>query len=294
MANRLRDGRLIFGFQLLLLLCAVVTVVSGSPGMAAEPETVSAAAPKTSETAQGTGDEWEFSVVPFMWFISVSGDTTIRGRTASVDASFGDIWDKLNFGLMGLLQMRKGRIGSYADIIWARLQSENGFAKGGTSNSDSTLVIADVVGFYRLGAFGLGSGARAWAPKVTLDPYVGFRSWTVRASLNIRTKFLPTVSVDQHLVWFDAIAGVRTIWDFTESWNAILKADAGGGSSDVTAQGLLTFGYRFDMFGKKNANVQLGYRVLYVNYSTSSGNDPNNFRLNATLHGPILRIGFTF
>jgi len=149
----------------------------------------------------------EKTVGPFQPTSDFYRDATIRGRTARVDASFGDIWDKLNFGLMGLLQVRKGRIGSYADIVWARLQSENGFAKGGTTNSDFTLVIADVVGFYRLGAFGFGSGAWDWAPKVTLDPYVGFRSWTTRASLNIRTKvaLLPTVSVDQNLVWFDAI-----------------------------------------------------------------------------------------
>lgn len=155
----------------------------------------------------------------------------------------------------------------------------------------AALADADVVGFYRLGAFKLGSGGPT--PSVTVDPYVGFRSSNIRASLNIRTKVRPTISVVEDEVWFDAIVGFRSNWNFTERWNMIFKTDVGGGSSDITAQGLLTFGNRFKMFSA-DANVQLGYRALYVDFSDTSGNEPSNFRLNATMHGPILGMGIVF
>jgi len=248
--------------------------------------------PSQQKLHAGTDDNWEFGVVPYIWFMSMNGDATVKGNTASVDSSFSDIWDSLNFGLMGILQVRKGRIGGYADILYARLHTENAGLgpAGGTAASNATMVIADVVGFYRLGAFPLSSSDAT--PSVTLDPYVGFRSWTVRMGLNVRPTLTPTISVEGRQVWFDAIGGIRSNWDFADSWNAILKADVGGGSSDVTAQGLLTFGYRFDMWGQKNANVQLGYRVLYVDFS--SGDTPQSFGLNATMHGPILGLGVTF
>ena len=260
-----------------------VNVLAAEPQQQAEPE--------KPKSVAGTDDNWEFGVVPYIWFLSMNGNVTVKGNTAGVDSSFSDIWDSLNFGLMGLLQVRKGRFGGYADILYARMATEDAVAKGGTANTNTTLVIADVVGFYRLGAFQLGSSGPT--PSVTVDPYVGFRSWSIRTSLNIRTKVRPTIAVVEDEVWFDAIVGFRSNWNFTERWNMIFKTDVGGGSSDITAQGLLTFGYRFKLFST-NANVQLGYRALYVDFSDTSGNQPSNFGLNATMHGPILGLGVTF
>jgi hypothetical protein len=281
--------RTIFFVLSILFLSWSLIEISRFAALAAEPQEPTEPDKQTSHA--GTDDNWEFRVVPYIWFLSMTGNGTVKGNKASIDSSFRDIWANLNLGLMGLLQVRKGRIGGYADILYSRLSTEAGVSEGGTANSDTTLVITDVVGFYRLGAFQLGSSGTT--PSVTVDPYVGFRSWSIRTSLNIRTEERPTIAVAEDEVWFDAIVGFRSIWNFTNSWNMIFKTDVGGGSSDITTQGLLTLGYRFQMFGT-NANFQLGYRALYVDFSDTSGNEPPNFGLNATMHGPILGIGITF
>ena len=196
-----RTVSFVLGF---LLVYGLLASVANFAPLAAEPQE-----PAQPKSHAGVDDNWEFRVVPYMWFISMSGQTTIKGNTANVDSSFGDIWKNLNFGLMGVLQVRKGRIGGYADIIYARLHTENAGLgpAGGTATSNATLVITDTVGFYRLGAFPLSSSRQT--PNVTLDPYVGFRAWTVRMGLNLRPAPFPTISVEGNEVWFDAIAGVR-------------------------------------------------------------------------------------
>jgi len=271
----------------LALCCVMWMSPSVSPASAEKQSTTS-----FEKNSQESEDEWEFSVVPYLWFISVSGDATIKGASASVDASFRDVWDELNLGIMALVQARWKRFGAYADVIYAHLQAENGISRGGSVSSDFTSVITDVVGFYRLGPFRLGNRSNGAAPNVIVDPYVGFRSWSLRTRFNIRTRVLPTLSARSDQVWFDLITGARTNWNFTDRWNMKLQADIGGGSSDLTTQGILTFGYRFDMWGDKNANVQLGYRVMYTDYATGQGRD--RFALRATIYGPILGLGVRF
>ena len=48
-------------------------------------------------TAIGQQDNnWDFDLAPlYLWSISIDGDTGIRGRTASAEIDFSDIWDNL-------------------------------------------------------------------------------------------------------------------------------------------------------------------------------------------------------
>ena len=42
----------------------------------------------------------------------------------------------------------------------------------------------------------------------------------------------------------------------------------------------------------ENATVLGGYRAVGLNYESGSGR--NNFKANATLHGPVIGLAFTF
>ena len=40
--------------------------------------------------------DWDFELAPFyLWAISIDGDMGIRGRTASVQVDFSEVWDNL-------------------------------------------------------------------------------------------------------------------------------------------------------------------------------------------------------
>lgn len=60
--------------------------------------------------AQSMG--WEFEFTPYLWGAAMRGDVQAPAlpRT-SVDMSFGDILDALDFGLMAAFEARKGRWG---------------------------------------------------------------------------------------------------------------------------------------------------------------------------------------
>lgn len=46
-------------------------------------------------------ETWRFKATPYLWALSVDGNTTVKGQKSDVDMSFSDIVDKLNFGLFG-------------------------------------------------------------------------------------------------------------------------------------------------------------------------------------------------
>jgi hypothetical protein len=61
-------------------------------------------------SAQAADDEgWQISLAPYVWGISMTGDATIDDLTVDIDTPFSDIVEKLNFGLMGRAEVRRGR-----------------------------------------------------------------------------------------------------------------------------------------------------------------------------------------
>ena len=50
----------------------------------------------TAEEKPAENTTWEFQVAPYMWFISLEGDVTVKGQESDLDLNFSDIWDELN------------------------------------------------------------------------------------------------------------------------------------------------------------------------------------------------------
>ena len=45
-------------------------------------------------------DELEITAAPYMWFLELDGNATVKGQKGDVDVGFQDIWDNLNIGGM--------------------------------------------------------------------------------------------------------------------------------------------------------------------------------------------------
>ena len=232
---------------------------------------------------------WEFQVAPYMWFLSASGDVTVKGQKSDLDLSFNDIWDELNIAAMLAFEGRKGRWGFYGDIIGANL--------GKSTKVDGIKIDPTVKLFwmtagssYRLGTWNLSDAASKEAPTVTVDAFAGVRYTYLDIELDL--KGFPNASGDQD--WFDPLVGARAIFDLSEKWAVSLDGSIGGfgvGSNFAwDAAGLI--GYRFGLFGKDNATFFGGYRARYQDYTDGSGDD--KFEWDVTLHGPILGLGIGF
>jgi hypothetical protein len=86
--------------------------------------------------------------------------------------------------------------------------------------------------------------------------------------------------------WVDPIVGVRYAYSFSDKWALRLYGDIGGFgvSSDVTWQGLGLI----DFQPWRNVAIVAGYRAIYTDYQSGSGN--NQFSYDATAHGPVIGI----
>jgi hypothetical protein len=246
----------------------------------------------SAEEQANEQSDWEFQVVPYMWFISTSGDVTVKGQKSDLDLSFNDIWDELNIAAMLAFDARKGRWGFYGDIIYANLGDSDVEGPLGFIKIDPTVKLMWLTagGFYRLGTWDLSEAPAKKAPTVTMDVFAGARYTYL--DINLDLKGFQNASGDKH--WVDPLVGARAIFDLTERWAVSLDGSIGGFGvgSDFAWDAAGLIGYRFGLFGEDNAALFGGYRARYQDYTDGSGDD--KFKWDVTLHGPILGLAITF
>ena len=122
--------------------------------------------------------EWQFKALPYVWAISIEGDSTVEGQDSDVDIRFKDILEQLNFGVFLEGEARKERFGLFANVLYADL--ETGQGTGPLNIEVGTKVFMGGGGAsYRLGPYPLDSGGGA----LVLDPYAGFRYTVIDVDL---------------------------------------------------------------------------------------------------------------
>ena len=226
--------------------------------------------------AQGA-EEWEFSLAPYyLWAVSMDGDATVKGLTTNVDASFGDIFDQLEFVITGHAEAKKGDWTVFFDGTYLELGIDE--SEGPVSiDLDVTMALVELGGTYRFYEIPQGGGVEALA---------GFRYTYMDNEID----FTPGSSGDADESWVDPFVGLRAFIDLSEKITLSLRGDVGGFGvgSDFTANGLALLGYQ----PRDWINLVAGYRVLYQDYSDGSG--ANEFAWDMTMHGPMLGVEFKF
>jgi len=240
---------------------------------------------------------WQFHIAPYLWAMSMDGNATVKGLEVDVDVGFSDIWDELNFAFMIEYEARKGNWGLWGNTIYANLGTSDVSGPAGLTKIDPsvTSLWQGLGGFYRLGTWDLAEAPGKKTPSVTVDTYFGARYTYLRLKLDFEGVFQDRVNnVDQDKSWVEPLVGVRTIWELSERWTATLAGDIGGVAfgSDFAWDAFGLIGYRFDLFGEKNAQAFAGYRALSQDYTDGSGRD--KFQWDVTLYGPILGLVIGF
>ena len=230
-----------------------------------------APAPQRSST-----DKWEFQFVPYLWFAGLKGQVGIGDRVADVDADFGDIFDKLNFGFMAAFEARKGKLGLFSDLLYLKVSAEN--ATPGALFS-SVKLTQKVFMFEEAVAY------RLYEKNGTsVDAMAGIRFWHLNTRLLFTAGISPEVEADRSKNWVDGLAGLRGRAYVSKNIFVLGRGDVGGGGSDLTYQliggGGLTYRERFSFL--------LVYRYLHVNY------DRDNFLFDIGIKGPAIGFGIKF
>lgn len=245
--------------------CLVGIMVVGMAGLG----------PVAQAQAQPAPDEWQVTIAPYLMGAGLNGTTGIGPIESDVDLSASDIFKNLDFGFMGYFEVRKGKWGAGADIVWMALAGEGG-------NRIPVRVEADQGGFTFIGIRQLGRAA---------DLRFGAVVNTVRPAITFGAPIDRTLSRTE--TWVDPIVGVKLHTpDSGGRWGFALMADVGGFGvgSDIMVNLQPTVAVRFAQpFG-----MAFGYRWVYLKYENNGDETQRRFLYDMMSSGPFAGFVFRF
>ena len=215
-----------------------------------------ASTPSPQPTDQtSSSDGLHISVTPYIWFAGVNGTSGVLGHEAGVHAGFGDIFNYLNIGAMGVLETRYNRVLMPVDFMWMKLSDDKGLPLNDLGVQSIKAKMTETMLAPKLG-YRLADGKR-----VKVDALFGIRYWHLSTDLSLQpTQVFGGFSRSAN--WVDAIGGGRIQVFLSPKAFVAVVGDAGGGSarSDYEVGGFL--GYKVS----RKCVVLAGYRYLSVNY----------------------------
>lgn len=220
---------------------------------------------------------WHVRITPYIWFAGVHGTSGVLDHDASVHASFGDIFNYLNIGAMGVVDLRYNRVVMPIDFLWMKLSDNQGLPvdEAGVNSIKAKMtetILAPKIG-YRI----------ADGKRVKVDALFGARYWHLSTTLTLQPQIANAFSDSAN--WADAVAGGRFEFALTPKASATIFGDAGGGSARLDYQVGGALGYKVS----RRWVVLVGYRYLSVDYR------PNGRALFVyDVNMPGLAIGATF
>lgn len=232
----------------------------------------------------GAQDEerWHVQFTPYLMLAGLNGDIGLGGRTTEVDESFGDIFENLDFAVMGAVEARRGRWGLWSDLLYTDLGVE-GEITGPIDRLDefefdsSVLIVSPGIA-YRVTRPG----------PAAIDLLGGFRYWNVDNGLTVFGEGGGEAEFQDSQGWFDPIVGARLLADLSERLFLLGRGDIGGFGvgADFSWQALAGFGYRFDAEGRYSGIA--AYRHIAVDYE----DEDDAFLFDVAMSGPT--VGFRF
>lgn len=234
--------------------------------------------------------EWAVIVSPYAWAASLKGDASLAGFNTDVDVPFSDVFDHLDFVLMGNIEVTNGQWGFYVDAQHVRTSQDEELLSNEIGLKIRTTSLA-AGAFFKAYEVELGGETVFARPRtLSIEPTAGIRWTKLEADVSVLN-----VNASKSADWTDPFIGLRMNADLTERWNLFAEADVGGfgvGSRlSVNAQAYL--GYRTMMLGRPTI-LRAGYRALYQDYENDDFTGANKFRWDVTQHGPVVGLSMRF
>ncbi|NGN44974.1 hypothetical protein G6N74_28360 [Mesorhizobium sp. CGMCC 1.15528] len=236
--------------------------------------------PVTPEIRQVVTEQGRtFSVAPYFWAAGISGDVGQFGLPpVEVDASFGNIFDHLDFGAMAIGEARYDRFSIFGDIMYTKISGSTGTPRGilASSVEVSTETFAGLIG-----------AGYALLEDISgrLEVVGGARVWSVDTDISFSGGILNGISRSDGASWADAVAGLRGNYAITPEIYLTGWGLVGAGGADIDWDVAGAVGYRFN----DKISAVAGYRALGVDYSNDDG-----FVFDVVQQGPILGMVVRF
>lgn len=232
---------------------------------------------------------WTFELTPYVWGSAMKGDVQSGSLPkTSVDMSFSDILDVLDFAAMATFEARKDRWGFLVDGIYVKVSDEGTARRSGPGPVGATLT-ADADVKLKQTILSAAAAYRLSDGRSAVDVLGGIRYSKIDADARISASlFALTGSVRRSgdKDWVDPYIGLRLQHAISDRWTLVGYGDAGGFGvgSDLTWQASLGVNYAFT----KDVSAKLGYRYLSFDY------DKSNFVYDMKLQGIYLGVGIRF
>ncbi len=232
-------------------------------------------------------DEWQYEFTPYLFTSGLDGTMGVQGSTIDVDASFSDIVDHLDMGLMGMFSAQKGPWtfaldGSYSKLSGGGAHFVTGpdgiVSHSGTLDVTNKMYIAQGTVGYRL-----------LDDNTKLDVIGGLRYTKLKVEVDIVVDFTPPAfggarGADGSNSWVDGVVGFRVIHPVSNEVSLVGYGDIGAGGSDLTYQLMGGVNWEF----KDDFVAKVGYRYLYWDYEDGGA------LWDMAMHGPYLGLGIRF
>lgn len=218
---------------------------------------------------------WEVRAALYGWGTMLDGDVTLRGIDAPVDVGFDEVLDNLDYAVMGVVEIGRGKWSFMADLFFAQL---------GTSGSERALDYETQLNQF-MGNFTVIYNVID-DPRMRFDVFAGARVNSMDLDLDIQTNRLGTFSGSGSKTWVDPVIGARFQQELSDRFFIRALADIGGFgvSSDLTWQALAALGYHIT----DAASVAIGYRGLGTDY------EDGDFGYDVISHGLLLGFEYKF
>src|SRR5271167_286047 len=133
--------------------------------------------PKEASTDQGL----HVDITPYLWFAGLHGTAGALGREASVHADFGDIFNYLNIGAMGVVEVRYNRVIMPFDFIWMKLSDNRSLPVNDVTEGESFKAkLTETLLTPKIG-YRVADGKR-----VKVDALFGVRYWHLATDLTLQ------------------------------------------------------------------------------------------------------------
>jgi hypothetical protein len=214
-----------------------------------------------------------------LWMAAAEGTVGKGDFKVETEASFGDIFDKLDFGAGLDFEIGKGPWSLIVFAMYQHFEADAATPRGFDADVDSDFAVVDISIAYEFFHAPLGKGPA----QLSLEAIGGFRWTFVSSGVEINEGILDGRHQDRETNWFDPYVGGRARIDFDRHWNATFMATVGGFGvgSDVSWSAYGQLEYRFD----PKWSLFVGYRALAYEY------DDDGFTFDVTLHGPVIGLG---
>jgi len=226
-----------------------------------------------------SGEGWQIGVAPYLYATGISGTVGARGRTIGINASFGDVWKKLDIPLMVVFEARKRRFFSLTDLVWVKLSDER--------NTPGDLYASRKVGV-NLFVLDPEAGYRLIEHKKgTFDVLGGLSIWSVETNINVTTGRLPGFDASMRKTWASPVIGVRGNYDLNSKFFVSSRFEIGGAGigADLATKFYGSVGYRLT----PAVTLAGGYRLLKVDYD-----DHNGFLFDTRMNGLVIGTKLSF